>query len=239
MAGDDQSHAVIQQHWNVGDVVDQQDLPAQDVEAQMIGDGCCPLCVDIIVASHDVQRGDGAELLDDVLAADVTGVDDLLAALKRRDGFGSEQPVGVGNHANFHAMPRIRAGWARSVTRCARPACCKRWAVAGFDPLGSVFTDLDHHLAECPSGQVLIGFASLLERVDVINHRANPVLVEKRIHPVKRRAGSYGDAAKGGLAEDHRHQVCAVPEPDRSCAAGAGVRVVVEGAFPEAASSLV
>ncbi len=54
---------------------------------------------------------------------------------------------------------------------------------------------------------MFIGFASLLERVDVINHRANPVLVEKRIHPIKRRAGSYGDAAKGGLAEDHRHQV--------------------------------
>lgn len=44
-------------------------------------------------------------------------------------------------------------------------------------------------------------------RVDVIDHRANLMLVKEDIHPVERRAGRYGDAAEVGLAEDHRHQV--------------------------------
>lgn len=73
----------------------------------------CPLGVLVVVAAHDVQGGDGAELLDDVLAADVTGMDDGFAALKRRNGFRTKQSVGVGNHANFHQGPRVRSGVGR------------------------------------------------------------------------------------------------------------------------------
>lgn len=73
--------------------MNQQGLPAFDVEAQVIGDVFCPLGVLVVVAAHDVQGGDGAELLDDVLAADVTGMDDGFAALKRRNGLDRKSVV--------------------------------------------------------------------------------------------------------------------------------------------------
>lgn len=60
----------------------------------------------VVVATHDVQWGDGAELLDNILTADIAGMDDGFAAFKRSNGFRTEQSMGVGNHANFHADSR-------------------------------------------------------------------------------------------------------------------------------------
>jgi hypothetical protein len=45
---------------------------------------------------------------EDVRVADVAGVDDLVTALERGEGFGAEEVVGVGDQGGFHVgFPRI------------------------------------------------------------------------------------------------------------------------------------
>ncbi|MNL07507.1 hypothetical protein D3C87_1281850 [compost metagenome] len=87
---------------HVGDVMHQQHLPAVEVQAQTVGQLARPGRVQVIVATHPVHRCNGRQLVEDVCAADVAGVNDAIAAQQGGDGFGAKQAVGVGDDTDFH-----------------------------------------------------------------------------------------------------------------------------------------
>lgn len=102
VAGDDEPDARIEIGGNVGDVVNEEGWPAVEGEGQEVGEVFGPRAVDVVVAAHGVNGGDFGQLGEDVRVADVAGVDDLVTALERGEGFGAEEVVGVGDQGGFH-----------------------------------------------------------------------------------------------------------------------------------------
>ncbi|MNY51576.1 hypothetical protein D3C86_1871770 [compost metagenome] len=90
MPGNHHPRTRIKQRRHIGNVMHQQDLPALDVESQVIGDVLRPRCRQVIVSTHDMQGCNRRQLLKNLRFADVTGVNDPLTALQRREGFGAE-----------------------------------------------------------------------------------------------------------------------------------------------------
>jgi hypothetical protein len=109
MPGDYQPCACIKQRRDVGHVMDQQSLPAIEIETQMVSEVFCPRERQVIIPAHDMQRRNRRQLFEDLRFTDVAGMNDSFTALQRRKGFGAEQAVGIGDHANFHA--RLQAGF--------------------------------------------------------------------------------------------------------------------------------
>lgn len=102
MASDDEFDVGVEISRDVGNVVGQQGWPAVQLEAQVVGECGGPRVVKVIVAAHGVGRCDAGELREDVLAADVTRVNDQFAILEGSKGFGAQEAVGVGDDGGFH-----------------------------------------------------------------------------------------------------------------------------------------
>jgi len=102
VTGDDELDTRIEIGRDIGDVVDEEGWPAVEGEGQEVGDVFGPRAVEIVVAAHGVDGGDFGQLGEDVRVADVAGVDDLVTALERGEGFGAEEVVGVGDQGGFH-----------------------------------------------------------------------------------------------------------------------------------------
>lgn len=97
MAGDDELDTRIEIGGDIGDIVDEEGCPAIEGEGQEVGEVFGPLAIEVVVAAHGVDGGDFGQLGEDVRVADVAGVDDLVTALERGEGFGAEEVVGVGD----------------------------------------------------------------------------------------------------------------------------------------------
>jgi hypothetical protein len=65
---------------------------------------------------------------------------------------------------------------------------------------------LDDDLAKGTARKVLERFTRLFERVDMIDDGTNPVIVQERVHAIKRGARRDSDTPQGGLAKDQWHQ---------------------------------
>ena len=88
--------------------VRQENSPAPDVCANnFVAIGV------IVVAANEGHRRDRAQRLENVLAADVSSVKNCVDALQRRERFGADQAVRVGNDADA-ATPRWTLSWPRS-----------------------------------------------------------------------------------------------------------------------------
>lgn len=81
------------------EIVQQHECDAAEIALHALRNGR-ERGVAIIVAAHGDDRRDHGELIDDVHVADVTGMQDVIAALKRGEGFGTQQAVSVGNDAD-------------------------------------------------------------------------------------------------------------------------------------------
>ncbi len=104
VTSDDEFYAGVEIAGNVGDVVDEQGLPAVEGESQQVRDLCGPGAVQIVVAAHGMDGGDIGQPGEDVRVTDVAGVDDLIATLQRGEGLGAEEVVGVGDNDGFHEI---------------------------------------------------------------------------------------------------------------------------------------
>ena len=117
VAGDDEFDVRIEIGGDIGDVVNEEGWPTVEGEGQEVGEVFGPWAVEVVVAAHGVDRGDLGQLGEDVRVADVAGVDDLVTALERGEGFGAEEVVGVGDQGAFHGGLSVGglggSGWFR------------------------------------------------------------------------------------------------------------------------------
>src|SRR4051794_13249213 len=65
----------------------------------------------------------------------------------------------------------------------------------------------DHDLPEGSAPQVLTSFPSLLEGIDLLDHRLDLMLIQKLIQACKRTRGTHRNPANRGLLEDDPHQI--------------------------------
>ena len=68
----------------------------------------------VVVAADEGDRRDLTERFDDVLAADVAGVQDRIDALQRSQSFGTNQTVRIGDDSDARLSPRSTLSWPRS-----------------------------------------------------------------------------------------------------------------------------
>ena len=68
----------------------------------------------IVVAAHEGDRRDLTERFDNVLAADVSGMENRIDALQRRERLRSNQAVRVGDDADPGTNPRCWLSWPSS-----------------------------------------------------------------------------------------------------------------------------
>ncbi len=66
--------------------------------------------------------------------------------------------------------------------------------------------DLDNYLAKGASCQVFEGLVSVVERVGLIDNRANRMFAQEFVHAIEGSTRCHGNATNRGLAEDKRHE---------------------------------
>ncbi|MNV36100.1 hypothetical protein D3C71_1275650 [compost metagenome] len=108
MSGNHQPRARIKQRGHIGNVMHQQGLPTVEVETQVINDEFCPRGRLVVIPAHDIQRRNRRQLFKDLRFTNVARMNNPFTTLQRREGFGAQQAVGIGDHANFHARLQAR-----------------------------------------------------------------------------------------------------------------------------------
>ena len=101
--------------------VRQKNSPSADGHANDV----VAICI-IIVAAHERDRRDRAERFDDVIAADVAGMQDGIDTLQCCQRLGTNQTVRVGDDADARLNSRLKLS-SPSLSLCIDPGTPARW----------------------------------------------------------------------------------------------------------------
>jgi len=109
-----------------------------------------------------------------------------------------------------------------ALVSCMAPSCPLRWTTSaskGSRHATSISPrsfpskvksnesgDFDNYFAKYTSCQIFERLVHVVERVGLIDNRAELVLVQECVHAIKRRTRRNGDATNRGLEEDQRHE---------------------------------
>ncbi|CAI8911555.1 hypothetical protein EMIT0324P_21080 [Pseudomonas chlororaphis] len=122
VAADHHPHARRQGLRHFGQDMAEQQLEAVELHGEVMGQGAGPGMGLVDIAEHRGHRRQVSEGGEYLRVADIAGMQDMRAALQRRQRAGAEQTVGVGDQAYFHRLLFIE-GFLTGFCRGASIAC--------------------------------------------------------------------------------------------------------------------